>query len=992
MDPEARAALRGALSPHDPTERHERTPGPRALTSTILIVAALLGVDLLLGGFSFSESIGKTLVSIAFLIGVAKLGFRALAVKPVDRVAAEVLPVLACLGIWLAGSPRIAAAVVLIALVAQWLVAITLRRARRSFQALRDARPRKALVTRDGEDVEILAESIVVGDRLIVRPGEKIAADGVVIAGRSAVDQSILSGATLPETKTEGDPVFAGTVNHLARIDVSVRKVGSETILSKLIGRLDEARRSPSLRERRAETQARWFPPIILAASALIFLATNAAAFRIWARSGVWPVLDWMPALAALVSVSNGALVLATPTAIRSASTRLARRGLFLRTREALERLARVDALAFARTGALTTNLPDFGEVVTLGAMAPDDLLRIAATAEAPSEHPLALMLLGEAKRKGVKLGKLSDFRAIPGAGVSATLAEGKGRRVLVGSSEFLRLENLWITPEVAQAVSGLEEVGQTALLVAVDGQIVGVLGARWRIREGAREAIANLRDLGLTDLTILTGDRPTPARSLAGSVSIEQVVAELAGSAKADWLDRRTTEGRYIAYLGNDPQALAATSLGFACPGLAAEIAATSASIVVTGDPITPLPAAIRLSRQTLRVIQANLSVFAIGLNIVSLALAAFREVGPIGAVVLAQLGSLLALWNATRLLGFDAWWRPTLVRLSGQFRSINRAFWPSAWPGWIWDRGRHLPARPVVVALVLGYLATGLTIIGPRQVGLVQRFGAYRPPVLPPGIHWTFPVPIDSVAKVEPDLVRLATFVSPGDQNRDDSALFVTGDEGLVGLRGLVEYRLTNAGAAALEFEVESISALISVAAEGVLREALAKTASAEALGAGRRTLELDATLKLRERLGKAGLKVSIDRLLITEARPPSAVLPAFHNVSAAVADAAKARSEALAYASVLHWSTLAEASEVRDLASARGNGLKVSAEGDRLAFLAFAAAHSERPDLTEFRLWWETLADTYAGRRALILAPKASGRGHVLLTDPASAGPEE
>ena len=859
---------------------------------------------------------------------------------------------------------------------------------------------------RGTEEVEIPAESLAVGDRLIVRPGERIAADGVVVAGRSAVDQAVLTGESLPVDKGEGDPVFTGTVNQFGRLEVQAEKVGAATTLGQVIRLLAIAQRNKSPLERTADRYARRFLPAVLSAASVVFLATNAAQLWTWWRGAGAPAIDLMPTLAVLVVACPCALILATPAAVLAASARLARRGVLVKGGAALERLAKVDALAFDKTGTLTEGKPEIGDVVSFDGWNTVDVLRFAAAAEQSSEHPLARLLVNETKDRGLTIPFADEFQSQPGAGVSALLEEGGSRRVLVGNLRLFREREVSVSDQVQAALTDLDESGQTALLVAVDGRIVGAFGARDRVRVEAHDIIHELKHLGLKDLTILTGDRVAPARAVAKKVHVKQVEAELTPSGKAEWVHRRQHEGRVVAMVGdgvNDAPALATADIGLALGGVGTDIAAEAGSVVLMGDPLEPLPETIRMARQTVRVIRQNIVIFALGLIGAAVALAGLRVLGPVAAAVLHQVGSLLVLLNAIRLLGFERWGQMWVVKAGTRALHFCSDCRPSVGFDWAWRRRGTLARFGVSLAL-LAYLASGITMIGPGEVGALQRWGQYRPPLLGPGLHVRFPVPIERVTTVEPDLVRVARVGLAGapagasgpiawsashGSRRDESALFFTGDENLVELTGVVEYRLTEAGVPDSLFGVASVESGVGAAVEGVLREAVGRSALENILAAGRREFEADVEAKLRARLAETGLKVAVDRVRVVDAHPPREVVPAYRDVSAAVSDAERYRNEAAAYASQRDWSAKAEAQSKRDGAGALAHRLETRAEGQRRAFLAQTSAHAARPDLTEFRLLWDTLAASYAGRPKVVLDRRAGGRRHVWIADPERLG---
>src|SRR5262249_51605897 len=284
-----------------------------------------------------------------------------------------------------------------------------------------------------------------------------------------------------------------------------------------------------------------------------------------------------------------------------------------------------------------------------------DDLLRLAAAAERPSEHPLARLLVAAAERQGLALPAVDDFQAQPGAGVAARIRDEQGagaalRQVLVGNLRLFRERGIAVDADVEGVLKKLDEAGRTALLVAGDGVVAGVLGARDKVRREAHDVIHDLKHLGLRDLTILTGDRPAPAKAVAKKVHVKQVEAELTPAAKAEWVHRRQHEGRIVAMLGdgiNDAPAPAMADVGIALGGVGSDIAAEAGSVILMGEPLAPLPETIRLARETMRIIRQNIIVFAFGLNGLAIVLAAFRVLGPVAAAITHQIGSLLVLLN---------------------------------------------------------------------------------------------------------------------------------------------------------------------------------------------------------------------------------------------------------------------------------------------------------------------------------------------------------
>ncbi len=1053
---------------HD-RDHHDPDSERRSLFAVTIVVGVLLAADLVLPAIdgSWRRPFGVPLSLLAAVIGGGRVVYLALAALLEGSIGADIALAVACIAAALLGEYFVAAEVVFIALVGECMEAFTFERAQRAMGKLLDFYPRKARVLRGDDEVEVPTEQLVVGDVVIVRPGERIAVDGTVVRGRSAALEAVLTGESMPVDKGEGDPVYTGTVNQFGRLEIRALKLGSETTLGQVIRLLSESQRHRAPIERTADRYARRFLPIVLGLAAIVFLATNGLALARWITSGgANPVLDVMPALAVLVVACPCALVLATPAAVLAATARLAQRGVLVKGGSAIEGLARADTLAFDKTGTLTEGKPELGECIVFGtedqnrdlgqdesaALNPharfregkppgepisdparteprppritqaDLVLRLAAAAEQSSEHPLARLLVAEARRRSLVLPAIEDFQAHPGAGVWARVkvagdeaeAEGQGqkhdsstRAVLVGNLRLVREQGVVVPPPVEQAVESLDQAGQTSLLVVSDGQVLGVIGARDRVRREAHDVIHELKHLGLRDLAILTGDRPAPARAVARKVHIAQVEAELTPAGKAAWIDERRRQGRKVAMVGdgiNDAPALARADVGIALAGVGSDLAAEAGSVVLLGDPLAALPESFRLARQTVRVIRQNILIFAFAFNGLAILLAGLRALGPVAAAIVHQVGSLLVLLNAIRILGFERWHTFTIVRVFNRVVFVCKRFRPSAAVDWVWEHRRRVVRAGLAVGF-LAYAMSGTVIVGPEQVGVLRRLGRFEPPLLRPGLHVQWPAPIESVVLAEPMQSRLARVGLRGPASslaqpvgwsathgapRDEAALFFTGDENLVELAAVVEYRFTESALPGLLFGVTDVAASVAAAAEGVMREEVGRTALETILVSGRRDFENGLTRQVQDRLKAAGLGVVVERMRVVDAHPPREVVPAYRDVSAAVSDAARSKNLAEAGAAERHFAALAEAESIRDAARAKATQLVRRTEGAKAAFLAQAAAHAGQPSLTEFRLLWDTLAAALAGRPKLILDRRAGGRRHVWLADPDLVSP--
>jgi Cu+-exporting ATPase len=1015
----------GSARAHHQDQDHGHDPAAerRVLLATTVLVGSLLLADLVFAAIDspWRRPFGVPLALMAAVIGGGRVVYLALVALLEGRIGADIALAIACVAAACMGEFFVAAEVVFIALVGECLEALTFERARRAIGSLLDFYPRTARVMRGEAELEVPTEQVVLGDVVVVRPGERIGVDGTVVRGRSAVDQAVLTGESMPVDKGEGDAVYTGTVNQFGRLEVRADKLGAETTLGQVVRLLAEAQRHRSPLERAADRYARRFLPAVLGAAVLVLLATNAPAFWNRVGAGTGPAIDLMPALAVLVVACPCALILATPAAVLAATARLARRGVLVKGGAAIEGLARVETLAFDKTGTLTEGKPELGDCIAFGEASQgverdqrlDEVLRLAAAAEQPSEHPLARLLVAEARRRGLALPPVEDFQAQPGAGVLARLklreSDVSLTTVLVGNLRLVRERGVAITDEVDKALVGLDQSGQTPLILVCDGQAMGILGARDRVRPEAHDVIHDLKHLGLKDLAILTGDRAAAARAVAKKVHITQVEAELTPGAKAEWIEQRRRDGRVVAMVGdgiNDAPALARSDVGLALAGVGSDLAAEAGSVVILGDPLGALPETIRLARYTVQVIRQNILLFAFGLNSVAILLAGLKFLGPVAAAIVHQLGSLLVLLNAIRILRFERWPTLDISRAAQRAATAYQKYRPSAIASGIWLHRRRVIPSAIAMA-VLAYFASGVTMIGPEQVGVLRRFGRYQPPLLRPGLHLRLPPPIESVIAVEPDRSRIARVGLAGPISaavqpvgwsashgvrRDDEALFFTGDENLVELAGAVEYRLTESGVPRLVFGVADFESTVQTAAEAVFREEVGRTKLETILVSGRSGFEADLARRLQKRLDDSGLGVVVvvDRVRVVDAHPPREVVPAYRDVSAALSDVERNRNQARGDAARRQWSALAEAEAARDAARARAVRLIGRAEGEKGAFLAKSAARSPQPALTEFRLLWDTLATTLAGRPKLILDRSAGGRRHVWLADPEGLSP--
>jgi Cu+-exporting ATPase len=943
------------------------------------------------------------IVLLAALLGGARVLYGSLDSLFAGRIGADLALAIACVAAILIKERLVAAEIVFIGLVGECLESITFERTQRAIRRIVEICPRRCWRLRDGREERVFTTELKVDDVVVVKPGGRVPADGVVVEGRSSVDVSALTGESLPADKGPGDEVLAGSLNQFGALTIQAKRVAENTVVGRVIELTARALKDKSPMERTADRMARYFLPTVLLLAVITFLAAlvGNALFSRTAGGGRLDFLDLLtratpPALSVLVVACPCALILATPAAVIAAMGRLAGTGVLLKGGSALERLAAVNAFAFDKTGTLTEGRLELGEVIPFGVSA-DDLLRAAATAEQRSEHVLARLILQEATRRGLTPEPVEEFQALPGSGVTVRTREGP---LVVGNHRLLQEQGIALTPEIEAVLQRLDAEGQTVLLVARAGQVLGAIGARDRVRPEAAAVLAELRALGITDMAMLTGDREEVAMQVARPLGLTEVRAELLPEQKAEFIDGWQKQRR-VAMVGdgiNDAPALAKADVGLAI-GSGTEVAAEAGDIVFMGDPLRHLPLLLRLSRETVRIINQNIVVFAIGVNVAGIVLTAWLwpliapekwyGQSPVAAVLYHQVGSLAVLLNAMRLLWFER------TTTSPFWQGVSRNF--HAFSDWLehrfdLDEGFHWLGhrwRSVVTGVVLlalfAWALSGLTQVGPDELAVVRRFGRPLPEDLGPGLHWRWPWPIETVTRVQPDriyTVEVGFRTLPGSKEvaaartwssshgneglrrMPEEAVMITGDGYLIELQGTVRFNLADPRAYLFEVgdlpvENGKLPAILRSAAESVLREKVASMKFSELLTINREQFH-DAVLeRLRDRCrteGLGGLGVRVEGLSLHDLHPPREVVDAYHDVTKAMEyrDERKNLAEADALTAEREQQARSLATERQAEADSVKKVLLAAAELD-----SFTARYRARGQLS-WRQEWELFRD--------------------------------
>lgn len=908
-----------------------------------LIVGLLFGADLSIqlleeaGVSDWSEYqtlFGFRLALLAAVLGGSRILYQTLENLFEGRIGADLALTIACLAAIVLGEHSTAALVVFIALCGESIEGFTVDRAQRAIRSVFNLCPPVARIINEGREEQIAVSDIEVGQTVIVRPGERIPVDGHVREGHSAVDESALTGESLPVEKSPGDETFAGTLNQFGSLEIEASRVSTESTLSRVVQLVAEATENKAPLERTADRFARLFLPVVLGVAICTLIGWRLS-------SGEWRP-GFLPALSVLVVACPCPLILATPSAVMAAMAWLARSGVVVKGSIALERLAQVDTFAFDKTGTLTTGQLQAGNIVSFMADVDEtELLRTAAIAERRSEHPIARLICREAESRDCVVPGVYDFVAHPGAGITAqtspkdlgTWAESfpvdeHGQLPLtVGNLRLIRNSGIDVSEELSTTLQAQDAQGQSSLIIALGDRVIGVIGVRDSIRDSADVVIQSLRQSGITTLALLTGDREAAAVELQKALpAFGEVNAELLPADKAAWIQTQTSQGRRVAMIGdgvNDAPALATATVGIALGGVGSEIAADAGDLILMGDPLRPLPGLLRLSRKLVQTIRQSIYLFAFGMNGFGMVLGATGVLSPGAAAVFHEVASLAVMLNALRLLWFERWEQ---TRPGQSLRSLGLA---AAWlvdslsPGRLVFRfleraGMLLRLGAALAALL--WFVSGIRLIEEDQQAVVTRFGRYET-LLKSGLHWRWPLPFERLRIERIDGLRTVPIGfrpttsetvdnAEGRLERENSAfetdshapiewtsdhdgldveliseesMTLTGDEVPVELNAEVSYRIQDLRQ--YVFASREPEALIRSVAESALRATVATVSLETVMTESRPEIERLVRHDLTETLSRYGLGIEICGFCLLDVHPPRPVVSSYRQVADSV-----------------------------------------------------------------------------------------------------------
>ncbi|ALF10959.1 heavy metal translocating P-type ATPase [Parageobacillus thermoglucosidasius] len=529
------------------------------------------------------------------------------------------------------------AVLITLVLVGKYFEARAKGRTTEAISKLLSLQAKEALVVRDGKEVKVPLEQVAVGDTIIVKPGEKIPVDGIVIAGASAVDESMITGESIPVDKKEGDRVIGATINTTGTLTIQAEKVGKDTALANIVKIVEEAQGSKAPIQRLADVISGIFVPIVVGIAVLAFVV-----WYFFVTPGDLPKALEV-GIAVLVIACPCALGLATPTSIMVGTGKGAEHGILFKGGEYLEETHKINAVLLDKTGTVTKGKPEVTDVIEFQ----EGMLDYAVSAESGSEHPLAQAVVEYGKRQQIPVKPLERFTALAGHGIEATVA---GKRVLVGTRKLMKENNVDMSQHEAKMVQ-LETEGKTAMLVAIDGELAGIIAVADTIKENAKEAIRALKQMGI-DVYMVTGDNARTAKAIAEQAGIDHVYAEVLPEDKASIVETLQREGKRVAMVGdgiNDAPALAKADIGMAI-GTGTDVAIETADVTLVGGDLAHIPKAVELSRKTMTNIRQNL-FWALFYNTIGIPVAAAGLLEPWIAGAAMAFSSVSVVTNALRL-----------------------------------------------------------------------------------------------------------------------------------------------------------------------------------------------------------------------------------------------------------------------------------------------------------------------------------------------------
>jgi heavy metal translocating P-type ATPase len=632
MDKAEDSAAKNAIKGGNPMLKYKMFVFPAVIA--VLLVAATLFQFVWKGALPFDFA----LIPLALAGGfVVKSTIEA--VFTLKKITAGTLVVLALIGTTFVGEYLAGAVVSFMMIFGEFLEELTMEKTKNAVRELIRLVPTTCRKRIDGEYSVVPIKQVRVGDYIQVIPGERIPIDGVIVSGQAAVNESSITGESMPVDKSAGDRVFVGSLNENGVMEILTEKIGSDTVLGRIIKTVHQAQNNKGKAQKAADTFAKYFLPIILSVCVLVWFLT----------------FDLMRVMTILVIACPCALVLATPTAVVAAVGNAAKRGVLIKGGVALETCAKVTTICFDKTGTITLGQPNVVAAECFGGHSRADLLDLVAIVEKNSQHPIGKAVMRYVVEAGVDPRRVPDgaFEMLFGrgvrVGVGADVYEVSNRKALEGKTGASK--------EISDFLAAQESLGRTALVALKNGAAVGGLAVADKIRSTVRRTVQELQDIGVKRIMVLTGDNPVTAKAICAEAGIPEFDASLLPEEKLAHIETMKKNGEIVAMVGdgvNDAPALVLANVGIAMGAAGTDVAMEASSIALMSDKIEMLPATFALSKRTYKIIQQNIWVFAVLVNVVGVAVSGMGYLNPIMAAIVHNASSVFVVLNSSRLLGF--------------------------------------------------------------------------------------------------------------------------------------------------------------------------------------------------------------------------------------------------------------------------------------------------------------------------------------------------
>ncbi len=603
-------------------------------------IIAFINALFLLVGFIISLS-GKPEIGRWLYLGSAVIGgipLFLLAGKAVfirHDITAGFMASVAMIAAILIGEYIAAALVVFMFAIGDWLESLTIARADNALKDLAKLMPKTITVIRKGKEIVLPIEKVVKEDIALVRSGERIGVDGVIQSGAGSINQSTITGESMPIEKKTGDEVFAGTLNEVGAIEIRVTRIGEETTLGKIVRLVKDAQHSQAPVQRIANKYAKILVPVTFSIAILVYILTR----------------DITRSITVLVVVCPCALVLATPTAVVAAIGNATKRGMLVKSGAVIEQVGKVDVIAFDKTGTLTHGQPIVQKIIPVNKFAEEQVLKFAASVERNSEHSIGKSIVKVSTERSIDLIRATGIKVLPGYGIMGTV---ENHQVIVGNWNLLSEHHVRWVEKVNLQAKQLELKGQTVIPIAVDGVLEGIIAMADTPRSEAKHTIAELKRRGIKEVIMITGDNKRTADRIAKELGIDRVYSEVLPEDKLQIVRDLQAQGKKVAFVGdgvNDAPALAAADIGIAMGVAGTDVAMETAAIGLMADEIERIPQIIGLSRRALRVILQNV-IFSMSMNVISVVLGGFGIIGPVVGALMHEASALPVLANSARLI----------------------------------------------------------------------------------------------------------------------------------------------------------------------------------------------------------------------------------------------------------------------------------------------------------------------------------------------------